>query len=148
MNMRRKNSCTHIYTHTHTCMHACAHTHAHVHACIHACTRPNTHMTRQFSNQPFPSHAICCGNCVALGETAMTFYNPVLEDWVETVVVFPFLTYLACYNGAFTYLPHFSIHQTPKQHNKTTQPKADRCPASHFLPLNCGFSVAHHITVV
>ena len=30
---------------------------------------------------------------------------------------------------------------TPKQHNKTAEPKADKCPTSHFSPFNCCLSV-------
>ena len=30
---------------------------------------------------------------------------------------------------------------TPKQHNKIAQPKADKCPTSHFSPFNCCLSV-------
>ena len=32
---------------------------------------------------------------------------------------------------------NLSRHWTPKQHNKTAQPKADMCPASHFSLFNC-----------
>ena len=36
---------------------------------------------------------------------------------------------------------HASKHWTPKQHNKTAQPKADKDPTFHFSPLNCCFIV-------
>ena len=29
----------------------------------------------------------------------------------------------------------------PKQHNKTAQPKVDKCPTFHFSPSNCHFTV-------
>ena len=39
----------------------------------------------------------------------------------------------------------FQTPETPKQHNKTAQPKADKYPTSQFLPFNCCSSILHLI---
>ena len=39
----------------------------------------------------------------------------------------------------------FQTPETPKQHNKTAQPKADKYPTPQFLPFNCCSSILHLI---